>query len=138
MRSRRAHLLLLAILAVAGCYRVTPPDQYACSAAEPRCPEGLRCNGSKCVAGTPDARQDGAGACASWSAWTCDWLSTAGTHGISTCGDRTLDCTVISFQLACTCKIGNAAPTTCPGPMEGILLCDDVCPFAFSKGCCKP
>jgi hypothetical protein len=143
---RRAQLALIAMLA-AGCYRVTPPDQYACSSAEPLCPEGLHCNGSACVSNAPDGRaevrigdrrtSDGLDPCASWTAWTCDWMTNL-LHGTSTCGNRTLDCTSVAFEWACTCKIGSAAPTTCPAPFEGVLLCGDVCPNAFSKGCCRP
>jgi hypothetical protein len=140
--------IALAALSLAGCYRAVHPTDYACSAAEPLCPEGLVCNGTRCVAGLGDARgadrtlsersADGRKPCSSWAEWTCDWDVLGGT-GTSTCGDRTLVCNSADIlNPACTCRIGSGAPASCQGPFDGVLLCDDICPNAFSKGCCKP
>lgn len=49
MRYHTLPLLAALALSLAGCFQVNPPPFWSCSASEPACPAGLRCNGQRCV-----------------------------------------------------------------------------------------
>jgi hypothetical protein len=154
--------LALLVGLAAGCFRVESPAEYACSRAEEACPEGLVCNGERCVRPGSDARAErstGDGAsrtdmtsgadapagCGVWqTGWKCNSDIVAGTAA-ATCGNRTISCTDASHPgcsdpawgcWRCTCQTPSGT-ATCSGTSDLWFGCD-AAKELFDKGCCKP
>ncbi|MDQ1347164.1 MAG: hypothetical protein QG573_533, partial [Acidobacteriota bacterium] len=96
--------VVIALLA-AGCYLVDEPLEYACSAAEPQCPEGTVCNGPRCRIPT----------CQSFEGeWVCDQL-VPGYPTVASCGARKITCTMRSplDPWLCTCQRPDGKVSDC-------------------------
>lgn len=157
----RGLALMLAVAVLAGCFQVQHPSEWACSPTEPRCPEGLVCDGRRCVppgdaAGDlmhrpegmlhdgmlPDAMladtsptPDLGPTCAEWSDWTC--VELAFDYVKATCGNRVVFCDD-DYGWFCECEVnGSLVYDPDCGDAYGYNGCD-AANDAVYYGCCVP